>query len=160
MNLFRCGTKIDWEIVYWRNTLWQKLMSTEAKFLELGLGYISHIYWQSSSAPLLSSRQIVCLFGVLRPTREFFHSYRDLNITGEGLQILTYARHSWPLSSEGYLACHTYCDTGHPFIKVISEDRDTHTYCRAFRSGAVTTCFHDLGLWRLGFERPTFRMRG
>ena len=49
---------------------------------------------------------------------------------GEGLGILTYARHSWPLSSEGSLACHTYCDTGHPFtcILVISEDLwYTHT---------------------------------
>ena len=42
---------------------------------------------------------------------------------------------------------------------VISEDpcwftptRDTHTYCRAFGSGAVTTCFWDLCLSRLGFE--------
>ena len=26
--------------------------------------------------------------------------------------------------------------------------------------GAVTTCFNDLGLSRLGFEHPTFRMRG
>ena len=41
-----------------------------------------------------------------------------------------------PLSNEGSLVCHTYCDTG----MVISEDpRDTHTYCRAFDSGAVTT---------------------
>ena len=30
-----------------------------------------------------------------------FHSYRDVTIAGEGLQILTYARPSWPLSSEG-----------------------------------------------------------
>ena len=44
-----------------------------------------------------------------------FHSYGDITITSEGLQILTYARHSWPLSSEGSLACHPYCDTGHPF---------------------------------------------
>ena len=30
---------------------------------------------------------------------------------------------SWNfLSNEGSLACHTYCDTGHPFIMVISED--------------------------------------
>ena len=36
---------------------------------------------------------IVCLGGS-RPTREFFHSYGDVTITGEGLQILTYARHS------------------------------------------------------------------
>ena len=53
-------------------------------------------------------------------------------MTGEGLQILTYARHSWPLSSEGSLACHTYCDTGHPFIM-------------------VNYLFY-LGLSRLGFE--------
>ena len=51
-----------------------------------------------------------------------FHSYWDVTIAGEGLQISTYARHSWPLSSEGSLACHTYCDTGHPFIMVIFED--------------------------------------
>ena len=50
------------------------------------------------------------------------HSYWDVTITGEELQILTYARHSWPLSSEGSIACHTYCDTGLPFIMVISED--------------------------------------
>ena len=49
-------------------------------------------------------------------------SYGDVSIAGEGLQILTYARHSWPLSSEGSLTCHTHCDTGLPFILVISED--------------------------------------
>ena len=32
-----------------------------------------------------------------------FHSYGDVTIAGEGLQILTYARHSWTLSSEGSL---------------------------------------------------------
>ena len=32
------------------------------------------------------------------------HSYRDVTITGQGLQILTYPRHSRPLSSEGSLA--------------------------------------------------------
>ena len=36
--------------------------------------------------------------------------------------FFTYARHSWPLSSEGSLVCHTYCDKGHPFIMVIFED--------------------------------------
>ena len=62
---------------------------------------------------------IVSLYGVYRPTRAFF---THIFITGEVLQILTYARHLCPLSSEGSLACHTYCDTGHPFIMVISED--------------------------------------
>ena len=28
----------------------------------------------------------------------------------------------WPLSSEGSLACHSYCYTGHPFTMVISND--------------------------------------
>ena len=32
--------------------------------------------------------------------------------------ILTFARHSWPLSSEGYWACRTYCGTGKLFIMV------------------------------------------
>ena len=50
-----------------------------------------------------------------------FHTYGDVTMTGEGLQILTYARHSWPLSSKGSLACHTYCDKGHSFRMVISE---------------------------------------
>ena len=29
-----------------------------------------------------------------------------------------------------------------------------------FGSGAVTTCFNDLGLSQLGFEHPTFCLRG
>ena len=65
--------------------------------------------------------QIICLFVlflfvVYRPFREFFR------IAVEGLQILTYARLSWSLRSEDSLAFHTYCDTGHPFIMVISHD--------------------------------------
>ena len=51
-----------------------------------------------------------------------FHSYGDVAITGEGLQILTYTRLSWPLSSEGSLVCQTYCDMGHPLRMVISEE--------------------------------------
>ena len=50
------------------------------------------------------------------------HSYGDVTIDDEGLQILTYARHAWSLSREGSLAYHTYFDTGNPFIMVISED--------------------------------------
>ena len=53
------------------------------------------------------------------------------------------------MSSRRSLACHTNCDTGHPFI-----------ICRAFGSGAVTTCIYDLGLSRLGSKHQTFRMRG
>ena len=46
----------------------------------------------------------VCLWFYV-PLENF--SYRDVTIAGEGLQSLTCARHSWPLSSEGSLACQT-----------------------------------------------------
>ena len=49
-----------------------------------------------------------------------FHSYGEVTIAGEGLQIFTYALHL-ALSSEGSLVCLTYCDMGHQFIKVISK---------------------------------------
>ena len=63
----------------------------------------------------------VCL--ELSSHSRIFHSFRDVTIAGEWLQILTYARNSWPLTSEGSLTCHTYCDMGLP----ISED-PLHTH--------------------------------
>ena len=73
--------------------------------------------------PLEYLRLFICLFiWSLSSHSRIFHSYVDVTIAGEGLQILTYARHSWPLSSEGSLRCHTCCDTGLSFIMVISED--------------------------------------
>ena len=99
----------------------------------------------------------VCLLvsGYYHPT---FHSYGDITITDERLQILTYARHSWLLSIEGSLACHNYCDTGHPFIMVISKDPWHSHLLPSVCSWAVTTCFYDLGLSRLGFEHQAFRL--
>ena len=67
----------------------------------------------------LSFCSFVCL-GFIVPLENFSLIWRR-HPTGEGLQILTFAWHSWPLSSEGSLACHTYCDTGHPFLMVISK---------------------------------------
>ena len=93
----------------------------------------------------------ICLIYV----QEDFYSDGDVTITGEGLQILTYARHLLPLSSSGSLACHTYCHTGHPSSWSSPRTRGTYTYCRAFSSSAVTTCFNDLGLWQL---RPKGRI--
>ena len=82
------------------------------------------------------------LIGVFRPT-------------GEGLQIMTYTRHSWPLSSEGSLACHTYWDREHPCIMVI-----WHTPVFEFLAvellllGLTTYVWCDRGL------TPISRMRG
>ena len=62
--------------------------------------HVDFIYWL-----------FVCLW-VYRPTGVIFHLYGDVTFTGEGLQMLTYAWHLWPLSREGSLVCHTYCDMG------------------------------------------------
>ena len=82
---------------------------------------------------------------------KIFHSFGDVTITSGGLQILTYARHSWPLSSDGSLANHTYCDTGHPFIMVISEDPWHSHLMPSVCSEAVTKWLNDFGLSLLGF---------
>ena len=75
---------------------------------------------------ILFLHRFVFVFVVLRLTRKFFHSYRDVNITGKRLQILPYTRRSWPLSSKDSLACHSYFDKGHMFIhgeKIFSASR-------------------------------------
>ena len=70
---------------------------------------------------------IICLFvcGLTFNSRilEKISSCRghiEVSITAQGLQIFNW--HSWPLSTEGSLSCHAYCDTGHSFPMVISED--------------------------------------
>ena len=81
--------------------------------------YVYKIVQHIKSALLV----FVCLFNWgFSSNSKIFHSHGNVTIAGEGLQILTCARHSWSLSSEGSLPCHIYCDTGQPFIMVISED--------------------------------------
>ena len=54
----------------------------------------------------------------------------DVTIANEGLQMLTFALHLLPFSSEGSLVCLTNCDTGNPFIYLLSlispRTHDTH----------------------------------
>ena len=85
--------------------------------------------------------KISFVFKGLSSNSRIIHSYGDITITGEGLQIFVL----YMLGTHGHWA-----------VRV----RDTHTYCRAFSSGAVTTCFYDLVLSRLNFEHPTFRLQG
>ena len=91
---------------------------------------------------------------------KFFYSFGDVTIADEGLQILTYAQHLWPLSSEGSLACHTSCNTGHPFIMVISEEPWDSYPMPSVWQWSCQYLFHDLGPLRLRFEHPTFRLQG
>ena len=63
----------------------------------------------------------VCLLflRVFMSHSRIFHSNGDVTTASE---ISTYTRHLRPLSNEGSLALHAYCDTGHPFMIFISED--------------------------------------
>ena len=86
---------------------------------------------------------------------EKFHSYGDVTITDGGLQILTYTRHSWSLSSEDSLAWLTSVTRVFRLQWSSPRTRDTRAYCRAFGSGAVTTCFNDFGQSRPGIKTRT-----
>ena len=61
----------------------------------------------------------VCMFGVFVPLENFFSNMETPPLPTKGCKFYTYTRH---LSSEGSLACQTYCDTGYPFIMVVSKD--------------------------------------
>ena len=61
----------------------------------------------------------------------------------------------WPLSSEGSLALHTYCETGHLLVMVISKD-PWHSH--SLPIVAVESSLPVLS--RLGFEHSIFRLRG
>ena len=71
----------------------------------------------------------ICLFVVIRPTREFFIHMESSPLPVKGSKSDLYST-SLPSSSEDSQANHSYCDTGHPCIMVIS----THFYtcCRTF----------------------------
>ena len=70
----------------------------------------------------------------------FSHLFGDVTIIGKELQSFNYARHSWPLSSDGlFLPTVTR-------IMVISEDLWHSHLLLSISSGAVTTCFQNLVL--------------
>ena len=67
-----------------------------------------------------------------------FHSFGEVTITSESLQILIYARHSWPLSNEGSLTSHNFRNTGQPFIMVIIENLLPSSQCLFLRLKSFT----------------------
>jgi hypothetical protein len=56
-------------------------------------------------------------------TSNFSAIWRLSPLPVTGLQILAYARRSGPLSREGSLSCHAYCDTRPRFIRSHLKDR-------------------------------------
>ena len=82
-------------------------------------------YWSAESWALVIDWLAVAFRPAFRPVPENV----DLHVCPRSL------------SSEGCLACHTYSDTGHPFIMVISEVPWHSHLLPGVSNGAVTTFF-------------------
>ena len=98
---------------------------------------------------------IDCLFAwAFTSNLRIVHSYGDVTITGEGLLFSIFTR---PLmTSEGCFMCHIYCDTGQPFIMVIS-DRGLVTLTAVAKPLALKL---SLPVWKTGDRTPISRVRG
>ena len=140
LDLFNSTYLIDWDPVY------QELD-------KLGLHHVTETIKR-----LLASRYTYVYSFICNSSHSrIFHSNGDVAIAGKRLQILTYVRQSWPLSSEGSLACHTYCDMGHPFMMSSPRIRDSHT-CLAQELSLPVLQLRPTAPER--FENQTFRLRG
>ena len=69
----------------------------------------------------INTNPVFSCFCLCRFSPDFSLIWRCHHCWWSAANMLTYARHLWPLSSEGFWACHGYGDTGHLFVKVISE---------------------------------------
>ena len=89
----------------------------------------------------------VCLCGVYRHTWDFSLIWRSpLPLKGYKCWSMLGVYGHWAVRvlKHGTHARHTYCDTDLLFlIDIFEVPWHTHTYCRAYGSGAVTTCFYD-----------------
>ena len=63
-----------------------------------------------------------CLFGGFRPIHEFFTHIEMSPLPVKACNFFHMLGTYGHMNSEGSLAFHTYCDTGHP-LKVISQDQ-------------------------------------
>lgn len=76
--------------------------------------FLPNIYLYLSFEKYYQKMRCVCLFLCLEflvPLKNV-HSFGNITIVCEGVQILTFARLLWRLGSDGSVACQVYCDTG------------------------------------------------
>jgi hypothetical protein len=98
----------------------------------------------------------VCLFVCFESHEQFFSYLATVAITGDWAANLDLCLALTALSSEGSFTCHTYCDTGPPFFKVISERPVIlPSECRALGEGGITTYSRRLPA-RAGLELTTY----
>ena len=119
--------------------------------------WVMHMFY-AVALLIWSIKHVFCLFGVFRPIPEFLTFMETSHCWWRAANVdLRSARMS--IEQLRFFSVPQLLNTGHPYIMVITEN-PWHTYCWAFSWGAVTTCFYDLCLSRLGFEHPTVRLRG
>jgi hypothetical protein len=63
------------------------------------------------------SSLIVCLFVCFESHEQFSSYLATVTITGDGATNLDLCLALTAFSREGYFTCHTYCDTGPPFLR-------------------------------------------
>ena len=73
-----------------------------------------------------------------------FYLYGDITITAKVCKFWLYSARTI-IEKWGFFSVPTYCDTGHPFIMVISEEPWNSHLLLSFGSGSVTTYFYHLG---------------
>ena len=91
--------------------------------------------------------KFVCLFGVFRPTREFFSHIEKSPLPAKGCKF-------WPmLGTYGHWAVRIFSVPHFTVARGIHlwwsspRTRDTHTYCRAFSSRAVNNPLYDYSIY-------------
>ena len=104
LRCLNCSCLVDDNILLWLNVI-----------------YWFTLYQKCSGHITAANIEFFCFFMVFCLSREFFDHIETSPLPVKGCTFW-FLRHSRPFSSEGYLACHTLCDTGDPIIMVISED--------------------------------------
>ena len=109
-----CSTNTHWMRVWF--SIWFAYLN--ALRLRIQLLYVMTVVWKLACSPKWSITLFnlsVCLF--VCPTREFFTHLETSPLPVKGCKF-------WPVldTSEGSLACHSYCDTRNPFIMINSEN--------------------------------------
>ena len=116
------------------------------------------LYWISFLEMLVNCSTsfvlFLCLFGVFFSNSRVYHSFGDVAITGKGLHISMFARHLWPLNSEGSLLGNNYCGKGHSFKMGIPEVL-WHSHWQEFWQLRCHYPFYRLSGWDSNIQHPT-----
>ena len=133
---------------------------TAVQILQLYQPYYCHVFQHGSELwlfILFRSMRVIDFFPVVFKefyiTHEnFFYSF-DVRSANFYLCSIPMAIEQWGF----FIECHTYCDTGHLFKMVISEDPWHLHLMPIVCQWSCHYLSYDIGLSKLGFEHPTLQ---